>query len=263
MNIRAALSLGERGGISLIGAGGKTSFMYALAKELVSGGKRVLTTTTTKIFIPSREESPATIVAKSCREIVKQAESHLRDNCHLTVGSEYLPAQGKLKGVDPHILESIVQTKLFDFIIVEADGAARRSLKICNQNEPVVPNFSDRIVSFVGLDVVGRPLTEDWVFRSDLFSRITGLPLTHAVTESSIVSALLHDMSSITSVGKETLKIAFLNKADDNKARIAGERVASLLEERGKNLFHRVVIGKLKAEPAIHKCVKLRDRYAP
>lgn len=257
MNIRTALSLGESGSISLIGAGGKTACMYALAKELVSVGKRVLTTTTTKIFMPTREQSPAAIVAGSCREIVKQAESHLRDNGHLTVGSEYLPAQGKLKGVDPHQLASIAQTGLFDFIIVEADGAARRSLKICNHNEPVVPDFSDRIVSFAGLDVVGRPLTEDWVFRSDRFSRITGLPLTHGVSESAIVSALRHDMASITSHGKEALKIAFLNKADDHKARMAGERIASLLEQRDTRLFHRVVIGQLKAAPAIHQCLVL------
>lgn len=263
MNVRTALSIGERGVISLIGAGGKTACMYALAKELVCVGKRVLTTTTTKIFMPTREESPATIVAGTCREMIKQAESHLRDNGHLTIGSEYLPAQGKLKGVDPHQLEAIGQTGIFDFIIVEADGAAGRALKVCASHEPVVPGFSNRIVSFVGLDVVGRPLTEDWVFRSDLFSRITGLPLAHPVAESSIVAAMLHDMSSITAIDKDTLKIAFLNKADDHKARVAGDRVASLLEERGKGLFHRVIIGQLKTEPAIHKCVALKDRYAP
>lgn len=263
MDIKAALSLGESGVISLVGAGGKTSFMYALARELVAIHKRVLTTTTTKIFMPTVEESAATIVSGDPKKIVRKAESLLQDQLHLTVGCDCIPDQGKLKGLEPTDLAYIRQSNLFDFILIEADGAARRSLKACAPHEPVVPGFSNRIVSFVGLDVVGRPLTEDWVFRSDLFSRITGLPLAHPVAEPSIVAALLHDISSITSVDKETLKIAFLNKADDHKARVAGDRVASLLEERGKGLFHRVIIGKLKAEPAIHKCVTLKDRYAP
>lgn len=258
MDIKTALSLGESGVISLVGAGGKTSLMFALARELVAIHKRVLTTTTTKIFRPTIEESAATIVSGDPKEIVLKAESLLQDRLHLTVGCDYPPDKGKLSGLAPADLAYIRQSNLFDFILIEADGAARRSLKACASHEPVVPKFSDRVVSLAGLDVVGRPLTEDWVFRSDLFSHITGLPHTHAVTESAIVAALLHDMSSITSIGQETLKIAFLNKADHHKARIVGERIASLLEERGQRLFHRVVIGQLKAEPAIHKCLVLR-----
>ena len=46
------LHLYKTGVISLIGAGGKTSLMFKLAKELSQLKHRVLTTTTKKIFLP-------------------------------------------------------------------------------------------------------------------------------------------------------------------------------------------------------------------
>ena len=258
MNIKSALSLGESGVISLVGAGGKTSLMYALARELVALQKRVLTTTTTKIFMPTAEESTATIVSGDPKEIVRKARSLLKDQLHLTVGCACIPDQGKLKGLAPADLAYIRQSHLFDFILIEADGAARRSLKACASHEPVVPGFSDIIVSLVGLDVVGRPLEEAWVFRSGLFSQISGLPLMRPVTESAIAAVLLHDMVSLDPAGKEMLRIAFLNKADHATARMAGERIAALIEEKGGGLFHRVIIGELKRDPVIHHCLLLK-----
>ena len=258
MDIKAALCLGESGVISLVGAGGKTSLMYALARKLVTIQKRVLTTTTTKIFRPTSEESAATIVSDDPKEIVLQAKSLLQDRLHLTVGCNDTPNKGKLKGLKPDDLGYIRQSNLFDFILIEADGAARRSLKACASHEPVVPQFSDIIVFLVGLDGVDRPLEEEWVFRSGLFSQISGLPLMRPVTESAIAAVLLHDMSSIHPAGKEMTRIAFLNKADHAKARIAGERIAVRLEQRCGGLFHRVIIGELKKEPVIHWCLVLK-----
>ncbi len=254
MNIQDALSIGDKGVISLVGAGGKTSLMYSLARELVSSGKRVLTTTTTKIFVPSREESPVTIVSKVAEEIVAKAKTLLNKYPHLTVGSEYLLNRHKLNGLKVPVIEYILQSDLFDFIIIEADGAAGRSLKACAPHEPVVPLFSDCVVALMGLDVMAKPLTEEWVFRSSIFSRITGLELMQSVSESAIASAILHDMSSIPCSGQECVKIAFLNKADNLKALSAGRKIAELLEKKGKTIFHRIVIGELKPKPFIHQC---------
>ncbi len=42
----------ERELITLVGAGGKTTLMFALARELLTGHKKIITTTTTKIYPP-------------------------------------------------------------------------------------------------------------------------------------------------------------------------------------------------------------------
>jgi len=254
MNIRDALSIGDKGVISLVGAGGKTSLMYSLARELVSAGKRVLTTTTTKIFVPTSEESPVTIVSRVPEEIVAKAKALVGEYSHMTVGSDYLQNHHKLKGLEPSTIEYVLRSDIFDFIIIEADGAARRSLKACAPHEPVVPLFTDCIVSLMGLDVVAKPLTEEWVFRSSIFSHIAGLKRMQSVSESAIASAMLHDMSLVADTGPESMKIAFLNKADNLKALKAGEGIAALLEKKGKTIFHKIVIAKLRPEPFVHQC---------
>ncbi len=253
MNIIEALALGDEGIISIVGAGGKTSLMYSLARELVAAGKRVLTTTTTKIFMPTLEESPATIISCDPEEIVQKAKVLLQEFSHLTAVSEKLQTHNKLGGLDSAAIECIQKSHLFDFIIIEADGAARRPLKACASHEPVVPVFTDYVIALAGLDVLAKPLTEEWVFRANVFSQITGIDLMADVTEDAVALALLHDISPIVA-NHNCKKIIFLNKAGDSDAVKGGERVAVLLEQRGKGILNRIIIGELIKEPVIHQC---------
>jgi probable selenium-dependent hydroxylase accessory protein YqeC len=257
MNLQGALCLGSKGVVSIVGAGGKTSLMYALARELVSSGRRVLTTTTTRIFMPGGDRSSATIISDVAGEIMAQAEVLLEDHSHLTAGATFLKDQNKLNGLKPSVIEDILHSALFDFIIIEADGAARRSLKVCAPHEPVVPSFSDRIVALAGLDAVAKPLTGTWVFRSALFSLITGLRSGQNITESSIASAMVHDISTLANTREESMKIAFLNKADNEQAQRAGERIAVFLEKESGEIYDRIIIGTLKPEPAIFNMINL------
>src|SRR3989304_6095522 len=48
--------------LSLAGAGGKTSLMYALARAVPGSRRRVLTTTTPRIYPPGPGDSPALLV---------------------------------------------------------------------------------------------------------------------------------------------------------------------------------------------------------
>jgi len=257
MDIHESLALEREGIISIVGAGGKTSLMYALARELRASGKRVLTTTTTKIYPPTREESAATLISRDPEELVERARPLLRTYSHLTVASRYLEEHGKLEGLEPSAIEYISHSNLFDFIVIEADGAARRSLKACAPHEPVVPLFSDRVVAVVGLDVVGKPLSEESVFRSDIFSRIAGLKISEAITESAIASVITRDMSAVAVSSRGCMKIAFLNKADTLGSFQAGLRITAQLETSARAVFNRIVIGALGENPLVYRCTTL------
>jgi probable selenium-dependent hydroxylase accessory protein YqeC len=262
MKIQESLALEQTGVISIVGAGGKTSLMYALARELGEAGKKVLTTTTTMIFPPSGAQSEATLVGRHAGEILERAGALLKTHAHLTAASQYLPADGKLKGVDPAAVETIAEAELFDFIIVEADGAAGRSLKACAPHEPVVPRCSDRVVAVAGLDAVGKPLTEELVLRSAIFSRLTGLELSGKITEAAIAAALCHDMASISVSTRGSLKIAFLNKADSPEMLEAGRRLTTAIEHRKEAVFDRIIIGELREKPMIYRCCAPQQRRA-
>ncbi|MGL6173173.1 MAG: selenium cofactor biosynthesis protein YqeC, partial [Cellulosilyticaceae bacterium] len=54
--------LGIREGIiAFVGGGGKTTTIYTLARELSDQGKKVIVTTTTKMYIPRETEVQATV----------------------------------------------------------------------------------------------------------------------------------------------------------------------------------------------------------
>ena len=60
-----ALGLGNREHIALVGAGGKTTLMFTLAKELVRKGNTVLTGTTTKVWQEQAENSAQVIITEN------------------------------------------------------------------------------------------------------------------------------------------------------------------------------------------------------
>ena len=70
--------------------------------------------------------------------------------------------KGKLKGIDREFIDKIYQKHLFDYIVVEADGSKRRPIKAPALYEPVLPRETTRVVGLIGLDALGKSITEDY-----------------------------------------------------------------------------------------------------
>ncbi|MFR2214105.1 MAG: selenium cofactor biosynthesis protein YqeC [Ruminococcus sp.] len=45
-------------------------------------------------------------------------------------------------------------------MLIEADGAKRKPLKVPADWEPAIPDFADVVVSVIGLDCLGKPICE-------------------------------------------------------------------------------------------------------
>ena len=233
-----------RGGgvVSLVGAGGKTSLMFRIAGELAEKGDAVLTTTTTKILRPGTGQSPHVLLSDSVAGIIDGARPLLEKHRHLTAASgESSP--GKLVGFPPDIIDSLIRTRMFKWIIVEADGASRMPLKAPAEHEPVIPFSTGWLIGVVGLDAVGKPLACPYVFRPDLFSEVTGVPLGGVVSESSVTAVLADEKGIMKGVPPRARKLVFLNKADDGKRIGAGRKIADQLGLVATNRPTRVVIG--------------------
>jgi probable selenium-dependent hydroxylase accessory protein YqeC len=241
--LREYLRLTGGGVISLVGAGGKTTLMFRIAGELAEAGETVLTTTTTKIYVPSPEQSPQVIVSPAAKEVLEQARAVLSGRLHVTAASGHVGGGEKLAGFPPEVLDEIWRSGLFRWIAVEADGAAGRSLKVPAPHEPVIPTSSGWIVAVVGLDVVGMPLDERWVFRSPFYSRITGLPPGRPVTADSIAAALLHEDGIMRGSPSTARRYVYLNKADDPRRLESGRYLAAALSTKAKGALHGVLIG--------------------
>ncbi len=225
------LHLPQRGVISLVGAGGKTSLMFCLAKEIAGSGKTVLTTTTTKIFMPEPEQSCVTIVENSVENLLKESKPFLGRYAHLSAGREQDPTTGKLKGFDPGQIGQIWKAGLFDWIIVEADGARRKPIKATASHEPVVPNVTTHLILVTGLDSVGKKLNDSNVHRADIFSHNTGLEPGQSINEQAIFTSIALETKKAAAQCHPVFTAVFLNKADFPDRIASGEKIAELLKE--------------------------------
>jgi len=252
-SLRQALLLGESGVISLVGAGGKTSLMFRLAHELSMSGDSVLTTTTTKIFAPESDQSSCVLVSDSVSDLLGEAKGLIDEYRHLTMARAKLPEQGKLVGFAPQTIDVIRGSRLFRWIIVEADGAAGRPLKAPEDHEPVVPESTSIVVGLAGLSGVGQPLTDEWVFRSERFADAAGVPHNTPVSETAVAKVFTHKNGIFQSTSAAASRLVFLNQADSPENRSAGRRIASLLTEDKRSGIRRVVVGQLQAESPVWK----------
>ena len=162
--------------VSLVGAGGKTTLMFHLAHELEKIGEPVLTTTTTKIYIPEIEQSLHVHISKDPLVIIDRSLLLLDEALHLTAARTLISETNKLGGFTPEEINFIGEKGPFKWILVEADGAAQRPLKAPAPHEPIIPEGSICVIAVIGLDAIGKPLDEQWVFRSKLYSQLTGQP---------------------------------------------------------------------------------------
>lgn len=237
--------------ICLVGSGGKTSLMFQLARELVAWGQRVLTTTTTKIFSPSFDQSPQT-------EVTKEPLAWLEANqdwtaCRqLTLAQSILP-QNKLQGFQPETIEAIWASRRFDCILVEADGARGRPLKAPAEHEPVIPKTAHGVIAVVGLQGLHRPLSEEWCFRPDIFSVLSGRKLGEPVTLHDLLRVLIHPSGITKGTPPQAFRSLFLNQADDARLRELGRYCGHIIKAEHPDFFQGAAMGTLKnqADPGI------------
>ena len=233
-----------RGVLSLVGAGGKTSLMFHLASQLSRSGKRVLTTTTTKLFFPTADQSQTVLIAADPEAILLQASSCQPGARHITAAAAHSVDTGKLQGFPQEAIRVFRDSGLFDWILVEADGAARRPLKAPAEHEPVIPLDSTVIVAVAGLEVVGAPLSEELVFRCGLAGTLMGLAAGETITESSLARLIAHPFGSFKGAPPDARRFLFLNKADSPARRECGARVAACLNEMPVAVAEAVIVGQ-------------------
>jgi probable selenium-dependent hydroxylase accessory protein YqeC len=252
-SLQHSLGLNKGGVISLVGAGGKTSLMFRLARELSRQDAAVLTTTTTKIYTPSPSQAPVVIMTESAKAALKQSKTLLKRYRHISAGSRVLHFQNKLKGFSPEAIDDIWQSGIFRWIIVEADGAAGRPVKAPAIHEPVIPKCTQWVVGVVGLQAIGKPLNARWAFRPQLVSQVTGLAEGSILTESAIVDLLSDQNGILKGAPAGATRLAFLNQADSQGRLESGKKIAQMLLRQKKSGFTRVLIGQMLYEPAIRE----------
>ncbi len=230
------------GVVALVGGGGKTSLMWALARELRDRSHTVVTTTTTRIFPPSSSESPCLVLASQDPKL-DELRHGLALHGHVTLARSILPV-GKLEGITEETVE-LCRT-IARWVIVEADGASGRPIKAPEQWEPVIPSGTQLVIPVVGLDCLGRPASEETVFRLERFLQVTGSRKGDPITPRVASKLLLSDRGALKGIPPCSAVVPFLNKLDLLPDTAAVREIARNISALGTSRIRRIVAGILK-----------------
>ena len=141
--------LTEKGHIvSLVGGGGKTTLMYAMAAHCARKNWRVLVTTTTHIMRPS-----GAVWAQTDAELFR-----LWEHGSYAVAGTAVPG-GKLAAPPQKQLEHWMQ--LADIVLIEADGSRRMPCKAPAAHEPVLLPQCDIVLVVAGVSALGNRWKKD------------------------------------------------------------------------------------------------------
>lgn len=210
--------LAEKGHIvSLVGGGGKTTLLYAMAAHCARKGWRVLVTTTTHIRQPI-----------ACYAPDDAALTTLWQAGHYAVVGT--PAEnGKLTLPQPKLLRRMAQA---DAVFIEADGAKHHPCKLPAAHEPVLLPQSDIVLAVAGLLALGKPLREG-CFRYD-----TVCPhFLPAAPDAPLTPHLLAQLLASTQGGRKAVGdrqfYAVLNQVDTPELQQQGIQIQQLLRQQG------------------------------
>ncbi|UCG55395.1 MAG: putative selenium-dependent hydroxylase accessory protein YqeC [Dehalococcoidia bacterium] len=251
MALREAFNICQGEVISLVGAGGKTTLMSAIADELFNKNARIISTTTTKIY-EWQACGYTLIIEKDRDKILSDLPRILAEHRHISLASKKLPAERKLKGISPETIVSIAESKQADYIIIEADGAAMKLIKAPNPTEPVIPQNTTLVLAVVGIDALGATLNRENVFRPEIVSRLTDLPMGGVVTVDTIATLVTHREGITKGSPPDARIIPVINKMDLITEAGKAKTIAQKIIEVGHPRIERVVLCQLQSiEPIV------------
>ncbi|MCC0683657.1 MULTISPECIES: selenium cofactor biosynthesis protein YqeC [Clostridioides] len=194
--------------ITVVGAGGKTSFINYFA-DFYRDKLKVLLTTTTKIYVPSDYDNIILTIDGTAIPSI----------CHgVTVCGSYINNENKVVGINSSILDEIVDK--FDLVLIEGDGSKRKRLKGWNDGEPVVYHKSTKTIGILDITSFGMNINEENIHRLDIFKKIASVD-TYNISSNSTVS--LENLKNIVLNPNGLFKnysgkrVLFINKVENEK----------------------------------------------
>lgn len=244
MNLLRALRLDQPNEsppvVSFVGAGGKTTALFQLARQLPTAKRQSLIATSTTHLgawqIPLADHH---IIARDERDL----QSLPREGVVLVTGEM---EEGRTKPVSENVLNRLRANSKTNRIplLIETDGSRQKPLKAPAKHEPPIPAFAEVVIHVTGLSALGKPLTEEHVHRAEIFSQVSGLAMNAPVTPQAIIAALTHPQGGLRNIPPNARRIALLNQAETPELQSAGGGMAkSLLNE-----FDSVLVGSLKRD---------------
>ncbi len=224
LTLSQALRLAPHPAVAFVGAGGKTTALFELARQQRPS---VVTTTTHLAGWQAAWADHHTVWAAR----VPSPPIDLRTAPPVTLLTGPINPSGRLTGLhfrQLEVLQSLAEA-CERGLFVEADGAKLRPLKAPAAHEPAVPPCVTTVVVTAGLSSLGQPLDEAHVHRPSVFAALSGCRLDEPITGASVVQMLTHAAGGLKNIPAAARRIVLLNQADTAELACAAWALADAL----------------------------------
>ena len=231
MNLLKALRLDQEKDlsiISIVGAGGKTTALFQLARQLLELKPRVLVTATSHLGNWQTQFADHHIIVDEKSDIQLPFAGIILITGKIENERTTPIPQGVLYWL--HELSKADKIPL----LIEADGSRQISLKAPADHEPPIPDFTEMVLHVSGLSALGKPLSDENVHRAEIFSQITGRGIGESITTQDLRKILTHPKGGLKNVPVNAKRVAVLNQADTPELQsIGGSLARELLNDYG------------------------------
>ena len=245
LTLAQALRMSSSASVAFIGAGGKTTAMFQLAKQLASP---VIITATSHLGAWQLGLADQHIIAETLAPL-EVLEEGWGGNILVTGGMD----GDRTKPIHNDLLYWLHQFCGYHSIplLVEADGSRGKPVKAWAEHEPPIPSFADMVIQVVGLTGLQKPLSEAHVHRPEIFSKLSGLRLGELITPDSLAHVLTHTEGGLKNIPARARRIAILNQADTDEL----QSTARLLARSLVPTYDSAIISSLEQERvfAVHE----------
>lgn len=245
LSLARALHASQTSSIAFVGAGGKSTAMFELAREFAG---TIIVTATSHLGVWQIPLADFHIIAKDQDSL---NSSDLDKNGIILITGEI--EDNRTTPINAELLtwlHSYCRSNSIP-LLIEADGSRQKPLKGWANHEPPIPEFVDQVVHVVGMSGLGKPLTDEHVHRAEIFSKTCKLELGNSITPDAIVQLLSHTDGGQKNVPQGTKKTLLLNQADTPEIQsLAHTMVEDLLPH-----FPSIIVGSLGSEVihAVHE----------
>lgn len=235
----------REGIVCAVGAGGKKSTLYRLARE--HPGRVGVTATSYTTFFPA--ELNALEIVSELPELEQRVLASEGPGCVAYARTGDKPA--RLRGLPLSLVSTLHETGGFDVTFVKADGARMRWLKSPRDDEPVIPEGATTVLMLASARALGEPLEERIAHRLEQIHALCGTRPGELFSPAHLAT-LFSDERGLLKGSQGCTVIPVINMVDDQEKEALAREAARLALGRSTR-FDRVILACMKrdADPLV------------
>ena len=232
--------------IAVVGAGGKTTAIFQLARQM----QNALVTTTTHLGAWQSSLADQHFVIHK-----KEDALALRENLPpgvILFSGPSTPDQ-RLLGVDLSSLEALrgLGAAHQRPLLIEADGARQHPLKAPAAHEPAIPPCAEIVIVCAGLSALAQIPDESNSHRPAQIRALSGLAERQALNPQNLQALLLHPAGGLKNIPPAARRICLLTQAETEARQSAANQIAQDLQ----TAYDAIWIADL-AKETLHACIE-------